>query len=110
MANTYDFYKPDLSSEYPTVDGPLSVSTYIRAMDGAYSAFRSKVAAATKALHGNGHAAEDSARKAVDPKSVFTLQDIDYTVYHSPYGKQVQKGHARLVRCPVPPRLSVHVC
>ncbi|ETW78173.1 hypothetical protein HETIRDRAFT_435998 [Heterobasidion irregulare TC 32-1] len=97
MANTYDFYKPDLSSEYPTVDGPLSVSTYIRAMDGAYSAFRSKVAAATKALHGNGHAAEDSAGKAVDPKSVFTLQDIDYTVYHSPYGKQVQKGHARLL-------------
>ncbi|THH17363.1 hypothetical protein EW146_g3433 [Bondarzewia mesenterica] len=101
MANTYDFYKPDLSSEYPTVDGPLSVSTYIRAMDGAYSAFRAKVASATKALasaHGNGHAPEENGSgKPVDPKSVFTLQDIDYTVYHSPYGKQVQKGHARLL-------------
>jgi hydroxymethylglutaryl-CoA synthase len=24
MANVYDFYKPDMKSEYPTVDGPLS--------------------------------------------------------------------------------------
>ena len=53
MDNTYDFYKPKLDSEYPEVDGPLSVSTYIAAMDGAYTAFRTKVASASKAL--NGH-------------------------------------------------------
>jgi hydroxymethylglutaryl-CoA synthase len=32
MANTYDFYKPQLSSEYPEVDGPVSVVTYILPM------------------------------------------------------------------------------
>lgn len=96
MANTYDFYKPKLDSEYPEVDGPLSVSTYIAAMDGAYTAFRAKVASASKAL--NGHANGESNGKTSDPKAIFNLKrDVDYPVYHSPYGKQVQKGHARLL-------------
>ncbi|KAI0319832.1 hydroxymethylglutaryl-CoA synthase [Amylostereum chailletii] len=96
MDNTYDFYKPKLSSEYPEVDGPLSISTYIAAMDGAYSAFRSKVAAATKS-YANGHT-NGEASKTSDPKAIFNLKrDVDYPVYHSPYGKQVQKGHARLI-------------
>jgi hydroxymethylglutaryl-CoA synthase len=96
MDNTYDFYKPKLDSEYPVVDGPLSVSTYIAAMDGAYSAFRAKVASASKSL--NGHVNGESHGKTSDPKAIFNLRrDVDYPVYHSPYGKQVQKGHARLV-------------
>lgn len=97
MANTYDFYKPKLDSEYPEVDGPLSVSTYIAAMDGAYTAFRAKVASSSsKAL--SGHANGESSGKTADPKAIFNLKrDVDYPVYHSPYGKQVQKGHARLV-------------
>ena len=96
MDNTYDFYKPKLDSEYPEVDGPLSVSTYIAAMDGAYTAFRSKVASASKAL--NGHVNGESHGKTSDPKAIFNLRrDVDYPIYHSPYGKQVQKGHARLV-------------
>lgn len=96
MDNTYDFYKPKLDSEYPEVDGPLSVSTYIAAMDGAYTAFRAKVASATKAL--NGHLNGETHGKTSDPKAIFNLRrDVDYPVYHSPYGKQVQKGHARLV-------------
>lgn len=99
MANTYDFYKPNLTSEYPTVDGPLSVSTYIAAMDAAYTSFRSKVASATKSLNPSSSLSSstpDSGKK-VDEKSVFSLADVDYPVYHSPYGKQVQKGHARLL-------------
>ncbi|KAH9975383.1 hydroxymethylglutaryl-CoA synthase [Lactifluus volemus] len=96
MDNTYDFYKPKLDSEYPEVDGPLSVSTYIAAMDGAYTAFRTKVASASKAL--NGHVNGESHGKTSDPKAIFNLRrDVDYPVYHSPYGKQVQKGHARLL-------------
>lgn len=96
MANTYEFYKPNLHSEYPTVDGPLSVSTYIAAMDAAYSAFRSKVATATKSFNPSA-IPETEAGNKVDEKSVFSLADVDYPVYHSPYGKQVQKGHARLL-------------
>lgn len=30
VAHEYDFYKPDLSSEYPTVDGPLSIKCYLQ--------------------------------------------------------------------------------
>ncbi|KAJ7862054.1 hydroxymethylglutaryl-coenzyme A synthase N terminal-domain-containing protein, partial [Mycena leptocephala] len=40
MADTYDFYKPNLSSEYPEVDGPGSVVTYIQAFDAAYNAYK----------------------------------------------------------------------
>ena len=76
MANTYDFYKPRLDSEYPEVDGPLSISTYIRALDGSYQAYRSKVA-----------------KKGVN----FSLDSVDYPVFHSPYGKMVQKGHGRFL-------------
>lgn len=106
MDNTYDFYKPKLDSEYPIVDGPLSVTTYIAAMDGAYSAFRAKVASATKAL--NGHVNGETHGKTSDPKAIFNLRrDVDYPVYHSPYGKQVQKGHARLVSFSTNPFLAV---
>lgn len=31
--HTYDFYKPDPKSEYPTVDGHISINTYINAID-----------------------------------------------------------------------------
>jgi hydroxymethylglutaryl-CoA synthase len=39
MTHTYDFYKPDLSSEYPTVDGKLSVQCYLSALDHCYQLF-----------------------------------------------------------------------
>lgn len=84
MVHTYDFYKPKLDSEYPEVDGPLSITAYTSAVDAAYSAFRKKHAKAKKAAGGDG---------AIS----FSLDDIDYPVFHSPYGKMVQKAHARLV-------------
>lgn len=97
MSSTYDFYKPNLSSEYPVVDGPLSITTYIRALDSSYSRYREKAAklkkkaaAATGEALTNGH---------TDPKASISLADFDYNVFHSPYGKLVQKGHARLVSC-----------
>ena len=36
MINAWDFYKPDLSSEYPQVDGPLTLYTYLGSIDNAY--------------------------------------------------------------------------
>jgi hydroxymethylglutaryl-CoA synthase len=92
MANTYDFYKPKLDSEYPEVDGPLSITTYINALDSSYSRFREKTAKLHKAA-GNGHATGE----ATDPKAAFSIENVDYPCFHSPYGKLVQKGHARLV-------------
>ncbi|TFK39769.1 hydroxymethylglutaryl-coenzyme A synthase C terminal-domain-containing protein [Crucibulum laeve] len=86
MANTYDFYKPQLSSEYPEVDGPVSVVTYIAALDAAYTAFREKTANYIKRNHPD---------KAND--TLFSLEDVDYALFHSPYGKQAVKGHARML-------------
>jgi hydroxymethylglutaryl-CoA synthase len=82
MANTYDFYKPNLSSEYPEVDGPVSVVTYIAALDAAYSAFKEKHARYAK---------------RIGVKTEFSLEDVDYAIFHSPYGKQAVKGHARML-------------
>ncbi|KAF7308927.1 3-hydroxy-3-methylglutaryl coenzyme A synthase [Mycena kentingensis (nom. inval.)] len=89
MADTYDFYKPNLSSEYPEVDGPVSVVTYIQALDNAYQAYKTKTAKALKKAmngHANGHASTS-----------FSLDDVDYALFHSPYGKQAVKGHARML-------------
>jgi hydroxymethylglutaryl-CoA synthase len=91
MANTYDFYKPKLSSEYPEVDGPVSVVTYIAALDAAYSRYREKVTKANKRSQANGHANGEKSEKAA-----FSIDDVDYALFHSPYGKQAVKGFARL--------------
>ncbi|KAI0788860.1 hydroxymethylglutaryl-CoA synthase [Abortiporus biennis] len=91
MAHTYDFYKPKLDSEYPEVDGPLSISAYTSAVDAAYNTFLRKHAKAKKVSSLNGKANGNG-----EPSS-FSLDDIDYPVFHSPYGKMVQKAHARLV-------------
>jgi hydroxymethylglutaryl-CoA synthase len=58
------------------------------------SRFREKHAEANRAAangYPNGHATNS------DPKATFTLADVDYPIFHSPYGKLVQKGHARLL-------------
>lgn len=42
MEHAYDFYKPDLHSEYPTVDGPLSNMCYLKAVDMCYNRYLDK--------------------------------------------------------------------
>ena len=103
MANTYDFYKPKLSSEYPEVDGPVSVVTYIAALDQAYSRYREKFAKVTKKTSGLVNSSSE--------KSSFSLSDIDYAIFHSPYGKQAVKGFGRLffndfLAAPTSPRFA----
>ncbi|PWA00751.1 hypothetical protein BB558_003180 [Smittium angustum] len=78
MEHVYDFYKPDLSSEFPTVDGPLSIVSYIKALDYAYLGYLKKLE-----LAGESESA--------------SLSDLDYIVFHSPYTKQVAKGFGRLL-------------
>lgn len=100
MANTYDFYKPKLDSEYPEVDGPVSVVTYVSALDQSYARFKEKTAKAAKRAqlngHANGHINGTNGVNGADVKSTFTLDEIDYAVFHAPYGKQVQKGYGRM--------------
>ncbi|PWN21254.1 hydroxy methylglutaryl-CoA synthase [Microstroma glucosiphilum] len=89
MANSWDFYKPDLNSEYPTVDGPETIQTYLGALDRAYDAYRAKAAKAKAAQSG---AANGAASNLASVK----VDDFDYTLFHSPYGKLVQKGFGRV--------------
>ncbi|OQR66940.1 hydroxymethylglutaryl-CoA synthase, partial [Tropilaelaps mercedesae] len=78
MAHVYDFYKPDMLSEYPTVDGKLSVECYSRALDKCYQGYCKKFALINKGVQ-------------------IRLADFDALIFHSPYGKLVQKSLARLV-------------
>ena len=75
MAHVYDFYKPDLSSEYPYVDGKLSIECYLSALDRCYQLLCQKEAKLGQTI---------------------SLDHFDYFCFHSPYCKLVQKSFARL--------------
>ena len=74
MKHAYDFYKPDLSSEYPTVDGKLSIQCYLSALDNCYQLYHNK----HQRLRPGGSV------------------NFDAVVFHTPYCKLVQKSLARL--------------
>lgn len=76
MKHAYDFYKPDLASEYPLVDGKLSIQCYLSALDNCYQSYCKK--------------AESLGKNAVN------LSSFDAIVFHSPYCKLVQKSVGRL--------------
>ena len=75
MANVYDFYKPELSSEYPTVDGPLSNQCYLQAVDKCFQLYF---------------------EKANKQKGSVVLDNFEAILFHAPYCKLVQKSIARL--------------
>lgn len=76
-SHTWDFFKPNLESEYPVVNGALSQTCYLRALDDCYGRFVKK----NKDIRG---------RDASVPNT-------DYMVFHSPYNKLVQKSFGRLL-------------
>lgn len=83
MANIYDFWKPNLESEFPEVDGPLTITAYYEALDQSYRRYLEKAHKAHQ---------HDTLFEAVGG-----IRDFDYSILHSPYCKLVQKGYARLV-------------
>ncbi|KAL3662690.1 hypothetical protein V7S43_012098 [Phytophthora oleae] len=78
--NVWDFYKPNVSSEYPTVDGKLSNACYLHALDECYQLFCKKSEAVAK-----------------PEGEELGVASVDYAVFHSPYNKLVQKSFARLL-------------
>ncbi|KAL7414872.1 hydroxymethylglutaryl-CoA synthase [Mrakia frigida] len=100
MTNAWDFYKPNLSSEYPIVDGPLSVTSYVHAVDKAYESYRNKYEkkyGASKVNGVNGTNGTNGTNGSSSQSHGITAASFDYVLFHSPYGKQVQKGHARML-------------
>jgi hydroxymethylglutaryl-CoA synthase len=89
MTHVYDFYKPDLSSPYPVVDGHLSVQCYTSALDTCYIQYCKKV--------------------QINSESPLSIDDVnlstfDAVLFHTPYVKLIQKSLARLylndiIRC-----------
>ncbi|XP_048763524.2 hydroxymethylglutaryl-CoA synthase 1-like isoform X2 [Ostrea edulis] len=79
MQHAYDFYKPNMDSEYPVVDGKLSVKCYLHALDKCYQGYREKAKL-------TGIIKEDSG----------LIDSVDAFVFHSPFCKLVQKSFARI--------------
>uniref|UniRef100_A0A2D4JKK6 Hydroxymethylglutaryl-CoA synthase n=2 Tax=Micrurus lemniscatus lemniscatus TaxID=129467 RepID=A0A2D4JKK6_MICLE len=82
MEHVYDFYKPDLASEYPMVDGQLSIQCYFQALDQCYATYRKKI--------------ESQWQKAGISK-LCTLEDFQFMIFHTPFCKLVQKCFARIL-------------
>lgn len=85
--DVYDFYKPSMSSEYPAVDGKLSQTCYLKAVDDCYTGHFTKLersgALAHRPLPNGGLATVDTA--------------YDYMLFHSPYNKLVQQSYRRML-------------
>lgn len=82
MAHAYDFYKPDLTSEYPYVDGHFSIKCYTEAVDNCYRSYNVREAKLT-----NGAAVTSTA----------SVDRFDYVLFHAPTCKLVQKSYARMM-------------
>jgi len=88
VQHAYDFYKPDMSSEYPTVDGKLSIQCYLQSLDQCYRLYKHKAAR----LSNNKEEVEASNL----PLTPVSLDTFDAILFHSPFCKLVQKSYARL--------------
>ncbi|KAL7549264.1 hypothetical protein ACHAWF_012543 [Thalassiosira exigua] len=92
--NAHDFFKPDPSVEYPTVDGALSQACYYRALEGCYARFCDRVDRSDGA--GTDEEGDDAGAGADEKKRRFDADGADYFVFHAPYNKLVQKSYGRL--------------
>jgi hydroxymethylglutaryl-CoA synthase len=95
MQHAYDFYKPDLTSEYPIVDGQFSIRCYTEAVDACYKAYNKREAVLKSAL--NGHSNGDSAHSDESAVSKTPLDRFDYMAFHAPTCKLVSKSYARML-------------
>lgn len=73
MTHEYDFYKPDSSSEYPIVDGPQTLSSYINSLEACY-------------------------RDLKKSQGFKRLEDFCHFVcFHSPFYRMVKKAFMKLI-------------
>ncbi|KAL4820871.1 hydroxymethylglutaryl-coenzyme A synthase C terminal-domain-containing protein [Aspergillus spinulosporus] len=90
LTHAYDFYKPDLTSEYPVVDGHFSLRCYTEAVDACYKAYgvREKTLK-EKTQNGTNGVTHDESKTPLDR--------FDYVLFHAPTCKLVQKSYARML-------------
>jgi hydroxymethylglutaryl-CoA synthase len=113
ISHAYDFYKPVMDSEYPIVDGKLSVICYLNALDKCYQMYKKKFKLLNSDQHNdlNNNANGDHMMNGGDNnnsssirmknkehnKQMFNLNSAQAFLFHSPYCKLVQKSFARLL-------------
>nr|POE89796.1 hydroxymethylglutaryl-coa synthase [Quercus suber] len=90
ITHAYDFYKADLTSEYPLVDGHFSIKCYSEAVDACYKAYNEREKK-LKSL-ANGHATNGVHNEIETP-----LDRFDHMIFHSPTCKLVSKSYGRLL-------------
>ncbi|TKX20640.1 hydroxymethylglutaryl-CoA synthase [Elsinoe australis] len=90
VKHAYDFYKPDLSSEYPVVDGHYSIQCYTEAVDACYKAYNNRESTLKTQLNGS-YANGETSNKEVP------LDRFDHMCFHAPTCKLVSKSYARLL-------------
>jgi hydroxymethylglutaryl-CoA synthase len=90
VRHAYDFYKPDLTSEYPIVDGHFSIRCYTEAVDACYKAYNARESTLKSQQNGNGANGHDEAQETA-------LDRFDYMAFHAPTCKLVSKSYARLL-------------
>jgi hydroxymethylglutaryl-CoA synthase len=92
IVHAYDFYKPDLTSEYPIVDGHYSIRCYTEALDNCYKAYNSR----EEKLH--SHNGVNGVNGTSATKEIETpLDRFDNICFHAPTCKLVSKSYARLL-------------
>ncbi|OAX83791.1 hydroxymethylglutaryl-CoA synthase [Emergomyces africanus] len=103
ITHVYDFYKPDLTSEYPYVDGHYSIKCYMQAVDACYKAYNAKEKALQARAHQqngstivNGSNGESTTTAVIDDAKT-PLDRFDHMVFHAPTCKLVAKCYARLL-------------
>mmetsp|Transcript_6786 Transcript_6786/g.10925 ORF Transcript_6786/g.10925 Transcript_6786/m.10925 type:complete len:215 (+) Transcript_6786:422-1066(+) len=77
MDHTYDFYKPNPTSEYPLVDGHQSIEIYLNALRMAFTNFKKKY--------------RDAYSRTPN------YYDFSYFCFHTPFSKMVQKSFFALL-------------
>lgn len=92
ITHAYDFYKPDLTSEYPIVDGQFSIRCYIEAADACYKAYNNREATLKAQQNGHANGVNGHSQEQETP-----LDRFDYMCFHAPTCKLVSKSYARLL-------------
>ena len=77
--NVYDFYKPIGDTEYPLVDGLLSMNTYLSSLDFCYKQYKEK----SQQIYGQKR----------------TLNSFEAVLFHSPFTRLTQKAFAKISFC-----------
>ncbi|KAI9929105.1 hypothetical protein ASPWEDRAFT_49242 [Aspergillus wentii DTO 134E9] len=89
VTHAYDFFKPDLASEYPVVDGHFSLRCYTEAVDACYKAYGTREQTLKEKTQNGTNGVLDESKTALDR--------FDYMCFHAPTCKLVQKSFGRML-------------